>query len=265
MSQFEQKGVLTPEEFVAAGDQLVRTSPTWQWSAGDVSKQKEYLPQNKQYLITRNVPCSKRVKDLGMSDVDAEEFTDDDWVGTGTQYADVSPPDEATSDIINGDGNVSSSKTTINLDDFVDSSLAQSQHDSATFTPKSDKTNGILRTRSYSLSIVYDKYYQTPRVYLQGFNAENHPLTDDETFEDIMQDYQNKTVTMEKHPHLTSKIRLASIHPCRHAKVMKKIIDTLKEGGKKASPEQYLFIFLKFIQSVVPTIDYDYTIAVTAR
>lgn len=28
--------------------------------------------------------------------------------------------------------------------------------------------------------------------------------------------------------------------------------------------DQYLFIFLKFIQSVVPTIDYDYTMSVDA-
>jgi ubiquitin-like-conjugating enzyme ATG3 len=30
-SRFEEKGVLTPEEFVAAGDLLVRKCPTWQW------------------------------------------------------------------------------------------------------------------------------------------------------------------------------------------------------------------------------------------
>lgn len=30
-SKFLEKGVLTPEEFVAAGDQLVFKCPTWQW------------------------------------------------------------------------------------------------------------------------------------------------------------------------------------------------------------------------------------------
>jgi ubiquitin-like-conjugating enzyme ATG3 len=34
-SGFEERGVLTPEEFVRAGDELVAKCPTWQWAAGD--------------------------------------------------------------------------------------------------------------------------------------------------------------------------------------------------------------------------------------
>ena len=30
-SQFAEKGVLTPEEFVVAGDNLVYKCPTWEW------------------------------------------------------------------------------------------------------------------------------------------------------------------------------------------------------------------------------------------
>lgn len=47
-----------------------------------------------------------------------------------------------------------------------------------------------------------------------------------------MADYANKTVTYESHPHLG--IKEASIHPCNHAKVMKKIIDTIEGNGGKA-------------------------------
>ena len=39
-------------------------------------------------------------------------------------------------------------------------------------------------------------------------------LTPEEIFEDIMQDYVNRTVTMEDHPHLKG-ARHASIHPCQ--------------------------------------------------
>jgi ubiquitin-like-conjugating enzyme ATG3 len=46
---------------------------------------------------------------------------------------------------------------------------------------------------------------------------------------------------------------------------MKRIIGTLLESGKTPSPDQYLFIFLKFIQSVVPTIEYDFTMDVEVR
>ena len=56
---------------------------------------------------------------------------------------------------------------------------------------------------------------------------------------------------------------LASIHPCRHGPAMTKIIEALRETGTTPTIEQYLPIFLKFIQSVVPTIEYDYTMDAT--
>ncbi|BBG97273.1 hypothetical protein Prudu_006339 [Prunus dulcis] len=43
--------------------------------------------------------------------------------------------------------------------------------------------------------------------------------------EDVSQDHARKTVTIEDHPHLPGKH--ASVHPCRHGAVMKKIIDVL--------------------------------------
>jgi len=46
---------------------------------------------------------------------------------------------------------------------------------------------------------------------------------------------------------------------------MLKIIQALKECGSVPNVEQYLFIFLKFIQSVVPTVEYDYTMDVQVR
>lgn len=37
--------MLTPEEFVAAGDHLVATCPTWSWAKGDPNYTKAYLPE----------------------------------------------------------------------------------------------------------------------------------------------------------------------------------------------------------------------------
>ena len=34
-SKFLEKGLLTPEEYVNAGDQLVQKCPTWAWQAGE--------------------------------------------------------------------------------------------------------------------------------------------------------------------------------------------------------------------------------------
>ena len=51
-SAFLSRGVLTPEEFVAAGDELVFKCPTWSWESGDPSKIKSYLPPDKQVSVS---------------------------------------------------------------------------------------------------------------------------------------------------------------------------------------------------------------------
>lgn len=63
----------------------------------------------------------------------------------------------------------------------------------------------VHKNRSYDLSITYDFYYQTPRLWLIGYSEEGQVLSEKEVFEDIMADYANKTVTMEPHPHLGMK------------------------------------------------------------
>ncbi|CAK9007143.1 Autophagy-related protein 3, partial [Durusdinium trenchii] len=154
----------------------------------------------------------------------------------------------------------------VDLDDFVEDDLDVdgTAAAAAAAAPKDEENGDVVKMRTYDLSITYDKYYQTPRVWLYGYNEQQEPLTGEEVFEDIMQDYANKTVTIEPHPHLAGGVSFASIHPCRHAEVMKKIVAHLTDGGKKADPTQYLFLFLKFIQSVIPTINYDNTIEVEA-
>lgn len=60
--------------------------PTWQWASGDDSKAKSYLPKNKQFLITRNVPCSRRCKQIEYSEEKEKIVESDDadngWVDT---------------------------------------------------------------------------------------------------------------------------------------------------------------------------------------
>ena len=51
----------------------------------------------------------------------------------------------------------------------------------------------------------------------------------------------------------------ASVHPCNHASVMKKILDTISEGGNELGVHMYILVFLKFVQSVIPTVEYDFT------
>ena len=82
--------------------------------------------------------------------------------------------------------------------------------------------------------LTYDRYYQTPRVWLQGTRADGVPLTPKEIMNDISAEHAKKTVTIESFPFLKSNTNCASIHPCRHAQVMQKI----NVRGKRFLDEQ---------------------------
>lgn len=114
------------------------------------------------------------------------------------------------------------------------------------------------KVRKYDLSITYDYFHQTPRMWFVGYANDGRLLTQVELLEDVMAEYANKTVTFEDHPRLNQK--QLSIHPCNHAKAMKKMIDTMIENGGKPRVEFSLLVFLKFISSVTPTIEYDNTV-----
>ncbi|KAL8867696.1 MAG: hypothetical protein Q9174_005494, partial [Haloplaca sp. 1 TL-2023] len=102
-STFRTTGQITPEEFIQAGDYLVYKFPTWSWSdASPPSKRVAYLPVGKQYLVTRGVPCHRRL-DTGFApgeeamvrdgfdrkdgkeggDASAPGDDDDGWLRTG--------------------------------------------------------------------------------------------------------------------------------------------------------------------------------------
>jgi len=121
-----------------------------------------------------------------------------------------------------------------------------------------DEAADIVRTRTYNLNISYDNYYRTPRLWLQGFDENRQPLAVEQMYEDFSQDHANKTITMETHPHLSGPPQ-ASIHPCKHADTMKKLVETAEDGGRQISVNKYLIVFLKFMQAIIPTIEYDFT------
>jgi ubiquitin-like-conjugating enzyme ATG3 len=72
---------------------------------------------------------------------------------------------------------------------------------------------------------MYSPYYRTPRLYLSGYAASGSPLEPERMMEDIVGDYKDKTVTLEPFPFVESALRMASVHPCRHAAVMKLLLD----------------------------------------
>ena len=57
-----------------------------------------------------------------------------------------------------------------------------------------------------------------------------------QTFQDVPADYAFKTMTMEAFPH--SGQQLASVHPCKHASVMKKFIDRMEASQGETTPDK---------------------------
>lgn len=299
-SAFVEKGMLTPEEFVAAGDHLVHTCPTWSWASGEPSKRKSYLPDDKQYLITNSVPSYRRAVDMYSDSI--QELAvgsqmggdhDEDWCAPSVSQSAFDDDDEevlvekedvtAEGSVFRADTvpNTSTSKTEekvlspktgassndeyADMLDYEDDSLALDDNCvvSGGGPASSGDNEGIVLARRYDVSITYDNYWRTPRVFLFGCDETGSPMPPEKVFEDIMQDYAQKTVTIEPHPH-TGRPH-ASIHPCQHSAAMKRVLEALVDDGKLPSVHQYLFIFLKFLQSVIPTIEYDYTIGVQFR
>lgn len=277
---------MTPEEFVAAGDHLVHHCPTWQWASGAKEKLKDYLPPDKQFLVTKNVPCYKRCSEIEYSmeneKVIEEEGADADggWVDTHHYAAPCeqvqemtlsSTPSKKPAATVTAsaadDDDDEEDEDAIDMEEYAkQGKLVQDANDaSASVQPvvaaeaaAAPTESGIVPTRTYDLNITYDKYYQTPRLWLTGYDEDRKPLPIEEMYSDISQDHANKTVTSEEHPHIPGP-PMASVHPCRHAEVMKKIIQTVEDGGRELGVHLYLIVFLKFVQAVIPTIEYDYT------
>ncbi|KAK4040701.1 autophagy-related protein 3 [Parachaetomium inaequale] len=320
-STFRKTGEITPEEFLAAGDYLVFKFPSWSWSDAEIpSKRISHLPPGKQYLVTRHVPCHRRLNDDFAGDAGHEEAVveggknsdDDGWLRTGgltssqpLKVREVRTVDDA--------GNVGD-REVIDEDDIPD--MEDEEDDEAIIRePEGDGKNSGRRT--YNMYIVYSPWYKTPRMYMSGYHPGGHPLAPHLMMEDIVGDYKDKTVTLEDFPFFAMNVKMASIHPCKHAPVMKTLLDradaalklrrerqkagqaagssqgleglegqigNLNVGGADATSDnneeweevqhdaadqevairvdQYLVVFLKFIASVTPGIEHDFTMGV---
>jgi len=245
-SEFLERGVLTPEEFVIAGDLLTMKCPSWVWQESILKTPQKGLPKEKQFLLTKNVPSLMRLTTLeekvGKSDtLTVEDDGEGGWVATHTNEKKI---EEADIPEISTE------------DDIPEIDLEDKSLDNGELKEKTN--NNVVKTRTYDISITYDQFHQTPRMWLFGYDENGKPLKPEEVLQDVSQDHANKTVTSSQHPH-TGVIQ-AYIHPCKHASVMQKLVQRMKTSGKVPRVDQYLFIFLKFMHAAIPTIEYDYTL-----
>lgn len=228
------------------------------------------MPRNKQYLSTKNVPCFKRAstvesyrEEFEASDETPHDLSDGEYENVpSTSHIPAKVYDIDEEETIKISSTSIPDISNIDLDDDEDENAAP---DTDFPTEVDEVTHGsVIRTRKYNLIISYDKHYQVPRVWLIGYGESGNILSHEEVMEDVISDYytykDRKTVTIEQHPHRESAGSVVSIHPCQHAAVMKKL-SSVVSGDEEFNVEQYMILFLKFISSVVPTIEYDYTMA----
>lgn len=256
-------------------------------------------------LVTKHVPCHVRAAAYSGS-ADDEETNEDGWVTTARGSA---PKSTAVSTSTSALPSTSTSQDhsqdeAYDIEDLEEIGLEDdSAQDAAVYVTDSKNAS----TRTYNLFITYSTSYRVPKFYLSGFSQNGSPLKPDEMFEDIVGDYKDKTVTIEKAP-FEEDLTLISIHPCRHANVMRILLDRAEarlqekqnldsfevtkgvaklglapdSGDVEAGDDweeiehhgdipsaddlairvdQYLIIFLKFIASVTPGIEHDFTMA----
>jgi len=248
-STFQRTGKLTPQEFIEAGDALVQKIPAWQWAKGDAAVL-PFLPPDKKYLLLRGATSKERADAL-LNPEGGDREAGDDWVATHADHV--------------------VAKTDVDVEKEQVQNWDSDEEEAAPVDADTVKEEVF---RLYDLTIVYDQYYATPRMFLFGYNEKDHtlPLTANEMKEDIYSSNREKTVTVDPHPFL--KMPSISIHPCRHAETLVRFLARMEERFRDEQedlPEDKkvpfvfpsyfaLFVFLKFISSVVPTISYDIAI-----
>jgi len=223
-NNFVKTGMLTPNEFVKAGDYLVSNYVNWKWGEIPKNKRLSFLPKNKQMLRMKN--------SFGKRKIFVETVDSDSW----SVFDNVSKTETHTIE-------------NYNLSDLEDSDL--DDDDDAVLL-----ANDITH-KKYDITLTYDNYYRTPRIWFNIYDNNDIPLGYNNICEDLSIEHNKVTITMEQHPFLS--VMSVSVHPCKHSDVMKKLIKIDLEHDKEINIEKYFVFFLKFVSCIIPHIDFDFT------
>lgn len=132
--------------------------------------QVSWLPNEKQYLLTRNIPCRHRVVDWDRTFFRQGKVNQEGWLVPGPQ-----PGTHREYKLRTAEGLELGVRHEMSSDE--ENEVEQENNEvaeDADFTLVEDAgaggTSAVLPTRSYDLSITYDKYYQSPRLWLFGYD-----------------------------------------------------------------------------------------------
>ena len=176
-TRFMEKGQLTPEEFVGAGDKLVDKCPSWKWCGAADGKEGVHkaMPKDKRFLVMSGARCERRAGDLtGDMGGDVElEGDEEGWTCTHKDHV-ASKVEEMPS--MDEDAAVPAKAEPEELDEDdipdmdmdMDAEVAVVDEDE---DPAAVCTNTVVPARRYDIHILYDNYTYTPRVYLNGYDA----------------------------------------------------------------------------------------------
>jgi len=242
-SCFHTHGMLMPKEFVLAGDELVSKCGTWRWCSGSDEGKLDYLPKNKQFLVCSNIP---------------DQYTEAMVINTDDEWSVCKPKEKELWSIVNDDF----SNDDESLDDI---NRAMTDNDQSyienveNIEDDDDVTVecNIVESCRYDISITYNNYYRTPQFWIIGYNIDRSVMSSYDLLNRVSNEHTNKTATIEAHPH--TMIHQLSIHPCRHSSTMLSLINMMKPENGVASA---LFIFIKMVSTIMPNLNYDFTLNV---
>ena len=230
-SNFLETGMLTKEEFTLSCNKLIKTDPSWSWMKGG------------ECLMKKRILCNKIQLEQDINadeDINVYNLKNDDLKTETLKTETLKTEDD------------SDTESDDFLADFENQDLVL--NDAA--TAEIDYEN-ISKNHYYNISITYDQYYRTPRIWFEGTDAGGGLLTQNEIYSDFMIEYIKVSLTLETHPIL--KMNCISVHPCKHAFAMQKMFafELEKKEASEVKIEDYIVHFLKFASCVIPQLEFD--------
>jgi len=242
-NNFKLTGMLTPDQFVKAGDHLVYMFPLWKWANTNKKDEVSFMPHNKQMIVMKNIPFY--TKNILSDNTDINDWN----IIKEKKNKILSITKKSTTK------NSTSTFNDINLNEFEESSLEEEDLEIDDESSIIYNNNNLEKhIKLYDITITYDNYFRTPRIWFFGYTPDGLPLTYEKMTEDISKEHKGITVTLETHPFFDNLISL-SVHPCKHAVVMKKLLNV----NIKTKIEEYFIFFLKFVSCIIPSLDFDFT------